>query len=113
MLLTKGKFFGCVGKIVSSDEMRHRIYILNSDMSKGRRKPYDYLKSTCLLLQKSAQSASSLEDLEVLLSPSELAHFQHLKRCRSAHPLQDADVKSRTTGAPSKQPKNQGEQSRW
>ena len=113
MLLTKGKFLGGVGKIVSSDDTRHRIYLLDSDMSKCRKKPYDYLKSTCFLLPETAKSASRVEDLQALLSPSELALFVNSKSNRSLPPSQDGDATSCNSAAPSKPQKNHGGQDRW
>ena len=98
----KGKFAGYFGKILSSDEVRHKIYIVNSDKSvilngakvkKRQKRSHDYLKSTCWVLPEAPTAVSDLEELQHLLSPAKQENFRFLRsRMLSQSQVQSADV---------------------
>ena len=120
MLLTKGKFSGSFGKILSSDDLRHRIYLVNSDKSlilnrardkKREKRSCDYLKSSCLVLPD-AQTVSDLDELKELLPPAEQESFQYLRAYRALSQSQHGYMSSETVSAPSSLRREHGEQSR-
>lgn len=121
VLLTKGKFAGSFGKILSSDDLRHRIYLVNSDKSiilnrardkRREKRSCDYLKSSCLVLPD-AQTVSDLDELEKLLPPAEQESFKYLRTHKVLSQSQVGYVQSENVSAPSSLRREHGEQSRY
>ena len=73
---------------MSSDDLRHRILLVNNDMSAmyyakgGDKKIGDYLKATCLLLPDPPASGR-LDDVGILLPPAEQTIFNNLRKTRT------------------------------